>query len=366
MLIICTVSDLDDPRPVIASLFGSSTTSSLPPRILALYVHNGVKIYASWLSALAEAWDESSIDQIRSITTALENQLAECAKSQDVELQERAAELHGLLQLVRTGLDAPRPVVHSTATAGEGPSDEAGGFASSSRAPPRSLNLLDPLFFSHELNPVNPKAQGLVTVPEGLDLDVAINASAWAAEDGASADEREPEVDEFGRLLRVAVVASEETERAGKKKKKGKGVSGKKSKRRDVEDAPEELSRVRSVSSAILLRSANPSPAAPCRAVRAGTGRPLPHGPVVLVQVRLRRRCRHYPHRQPRHRLALASRSNTNSSAARTDAAANGGRHRGRVAAWTRCTSCASGNVDTVCVARRATAGGEGGAGCGG
>ncbi|BGO90401.1 hypothetical protein NBRC10512_004114 [Rhodotorula toruloides] len=237
--------DLDDPRPVIASLFGSSTTSSLPPRILALYVHNGVKIYASWLSALAEAWDESSIDQIRSITTALENQLAECAKSQDVELQERAAELHGLLQLVRTGLDAPRPVVHSTATAGEGPSDEAGGFASSSRAPPRSLNLLDPLFFSHELNPVNPKAQGLVTVPEGLDLDVAINASAWAAEDGASADEREPEVDEFGRLLRVAVVASEETERAGKKKKKGKGVSGKKSKRRDVEDAPEELSRLR-------------------------------------------------------------------------------------------------------------------------
>jgi AP-3 complex subunit delta-1 len=237
-------SDLDDPRPVIASLFGSSTTSSLPPRILALDVHNGVKIYASWLSALAAAWDESSIEQIRSITTALENQLAECAKSQDIELQERAAELHGLLQLVRTGLDAPRPVVESLAA--EQPSDDAsGGFASSSRAPPSSLTLLDPLFFSHELNPVNPKAQGLVTAPGGLDLDVAINPSAWAAEGGGQADEQEVEVDEFGRPLRVAAATSEEADRGAKKKKNGKGVSGKKGKRRGVEKDPEELAQVR-------------------------------------------------------------------------------------------------------------------------
>ncbi|BGP23565.1 AP-3 complex subunit delta-1 [Rhodotorula toruloides] len=236
--------DLDDPRPVIASLFGSSTTSALPPRILALYVHNGVKIYASWLSTLAEAWDESSIDQIRSITTALENQLTECAKSQDVDLQERAAELHGLLQLVRTGLDTPRSVIESSA-ATDAPTDEAaGGFAPSNRAPPSSLTLLNPLFFSHELNPVNSKAQSLVTVPEGLDLDVAFNASAWATED-ASADEREVEVDEFGRPLRVAVDTSKEVEQARKKKRKSKGVSGKKGKRRDAEEDSEELPRLR-------------------------------------------------------------------------------------------------------------------------
>ncbi|GAA5914851.1 hypothetical protein JCM6882_007820 [Rhodosporidiobolus microsporus] len=239
--------DLEDPRPVIASLFGSSTTSSLPPHILALYIHNGVKIYASWLSALSGAgWDESALEQIRSISTALEAQLAECARSGDIELQERAAELHGLLELVRKGLDAPRPLVESSSGGGgfggEDPS-EGDGFASSSRAPPTSLTLLEPLFFSHELNPVNPKAQGMVTLPSGLDLDAPINAGGWAAslaDDGLDGGEDE-KVDEFGRPLRRAVV---EDEGVGKKKK-GKGRSvGKKGKRREVED-PEELARQR-------------------------------------------------------------------------------------------------------------------------
>ncbi|GAA6001960.1 hypothetical protein JCM10207_003012 [Rhodosporidiobolus poonsookiae] len=238
--------DLEDPRPVIASLFGSSTASSLPPNILALYIHNGVKIYASWLSALSGAWDDSALEQIRSISTALENQLAECARSEHIELQERAAELHGLLEIVRKGLDAPRPLLEQESTSdggGFGGEDgtEGNGFASTSRAPPASLTLLEPLFFAHELNPVNPKAQGMVALPAGLDLDVPINGAALAlGDDGLEPSDEEP-TDEFGRPLRRPQREEEEVAE-GKRKKKGKGVA-KKGKKRGED--PEELARLR-------------------------------------------------------------------------------------------------------------------------
>jgi AP-3 complex subunit delta-1 len=224
------ISDLEDPRPIIASLFGSSTTSTLPPRILALYIHNGVKITASWLGALYESWDESAVEQIRSITAALESQLAQCAKSPDAELQERAAELGGLLQLVRQGLDLPRALVDTDPEQnGEDADGSGGGFASSSRQPPGSLKLLEPLFFSHELNPVNPKAQSLVAPPERLDLDAALNPTAWAAFDDetVTADE----VDDYGRPIRRHI-ATDRDDGSIKAKKKGTKSGTKKSRKR--------------------------------------------------------------------------------------------------------------------------------------
>ncbi|GAA5965977.1 hypothetical protein JCM8115_004782 [Rhodotorula mucilaginosa] len=222
--------DLEDPRPIIASLFGSSTTSTLPPRILALYIHNGVKITASWLGALYESWDESAVEQIRSITAALESQLAQCAKSPDAELQERAAELGGLLQLVRQGLDLPRALVDTDPEQNcEDADGSGGGFASSSRQPPGSLKLLEPLFFSHELNPVNPKAQSLVAPPEGLDLDAALNPTARAAFDDetVTADE----VDDYGRPIRRHI-ATDRDDGSIKAKKKGTKSGTKKSRKR--------------------------------------------------------------------------------------------------------------------------------------
>lgn len=247
-------SDLEDPRPVIASLFGSSTTSSLPTHILALYVHNGVKIYASWLSALSTAWDESVLEQIRSISSALESQLDECARSSDIELQERGAEFAGLLEMVRKGLDAPRPLVESSSSSSAGGGEgggfeeqnehEGGGFASSSRAAPTSLTLLDSLFFSHELNPVNPKAQGMVTAPAGLDFDTPINASSSVWNDGLDVSEDEA-TDEFGRPLRRERKVEED---GGKKKRSKKGALGEGKKGKKRAEEPEELERVRLLS----------------------------------------------------------------------------------------------------------------------
>lgn len=215
---------------MIASLFGSSTTSTLPPRILAIYIHNGVKITASWLSALSESWDESAVEQIKSITSALESQLAQCSKSTDAELQERAAELGGLLQLVRQGLDLPRDLIE-TEPSDSNDADDSNGFATSRRHPPASLKLLEPLFFSHELNPVNPKAQSLVAPPEGLDLDTALHAGAWAEFDGEAA-EPPAEVDDYGRPIRKFTSGGGDEAISTKDKKKKKDKSGSKKSRK--------------------------------------------------------------------------------------------------------------------------------------
>lgn len=213
-----------------------------------------------WLSSLASSWDESHLDQLHSVTSALETQLAAAASSDDVELQERAAELGQLLEFVRRGLDAPRPsrpveeVTDSLGGSGGGFADRyddddapQGGFAETEPPlPPSCLGLLSPLFFSHELNPVNPKAQGLVAITEGLDLDAVIVPGRWSREAVVVTEE---EVDDYGRPVGRAKAGGLEVEGAGEGRKKkggkGKGVATRKGRRREVEDDPEEMARVR-------------------------------------------------------------------------------------------------------------------------
>ncbi|KAL8286990.1 hypothetical protein RQP46_003996 [Phenoliferia psychrophenolica] len=239
--------ELQDPRPVIASLFGHSTTASLPSPVLASYIHNGVKVYASWLSSLSASWSESHLVQIRSVTAALEVQLAGAASSSDVELQERAAELGQLLELVRRGLDAPRPphVPDPYANPADEEAGEDGGFENSpAPLPPACLDLLAPLFFAHELNPVNPKAQGLVAIPDGLNLDLpVVGASSKGKARVLLGAESEDDVDDFGRPLGRKV--KEEAVGDGKKKKGVKGKGVRKGRRRDEEDDPEEMARLK-------------------------------------------------------------------------------------------------------------------------
>jgi AP-3 complex subunit delta-1 len=146
-------------------------------------------------------------------------------------LQERAAELGGLLELVRKGLDSPRPAIERSSSNGfngeqgqdqERQDGEKNGFASSNRAAPTSLTILDSLFFLYELNPVNPKAQSMVALPEGLDLDATINPLWGTEKDGLELSEDE-ELDDFGRPVRRKV----QDEGITTKKKKGKGTTKK-------------------------------------------------------------------------------------------------------------------------------------------
>lgn len=55
--------------------------------------------------------------------------------------------------------------------------------------PPKVLTELFSLFFSYELNPVAPKAQKKVPIPEGLDLDKWINEPLPESESSESEEE---------------------------------------------------------------------------------------------------------------------------------------------------------------------------------
>ncbi len=250
--------------------------SSAASEVYNRQIHNGIKIYSSWLTSLLAEWTESDLDQIRSVTEALQDRLMCCAKKSntpggeegDVELQERGAELGECLELIRKGLDAPRPLPEQE----EEPVESGGGFGGSEATtfgdeaergfastsatilPPSCLSLLSPLFFSHELNPVNPKAQGMVGVPAGLNLDLVIVPRAGRARGVINGiEEVEEEVDDFGRVKRNGKIVTagreddDEESRTSEKKKKGSkmGLTKKgKGKKKAIEETPEELARV--------------------------------------------------------------------------------------------------------------------------
>jgi AP-3 complex subunit delta-1 len=164
----------------------------------------------------------------------------------------KSSELAILLRRILADIDVPRPATTSTIPfAGYDPMDGSESFASSaydaarqetSRAPP-SLSLLEPLFLSYELNPVNPRAQGMVAPPESLDLDswIVPGGGLSAADEDASDDELKGvglEVDEYGRskFPEIAETPGMDGGRggAGKKKKKKGTAKAKKGKGRIV------------------------------------------------------------------------------------------------------------------------------------
>lgn len=234
------------------------------PKILAQYYHNGLKLYSYWLSTLASTstWDESiHKDSVREVTIALMGKLDSVGSSNgvggigdDVELLERCSEAKGLLDLVKKGLDGPRidrressPSLSSNGfnnqEESENDEEDKGGF-NAPLEPPLALLLLTKLFTSHELNPVNPKAQSMVQIPDGLDLNLVINPISMRRPPIVQEEKRE--VDDYGRYIGRA---REEVERDGSGDRKGKGKerSGgiiRKSRRKEIVEDPVEIARV--------------------------------------------------------------------------------------------------------------------------
>lgn len=61
------------------------------------------------------------------------------------------------------------------------------------------LRILLPIFFSHELNPVNEKAQSLVQIPEELDLDAWLVPGSIKVPISSHSQTISGDVDEYGR-----------------------------------------------------------------------------------------------------------------------------------------------------------------------
>uniref|UniRef100_A0A2M3Z2Q3 AP-3 complex subunit delta n=1 Tax=Anopheles braziliensis TaxID=58242 RepID=A0A2M3Z2Q3_9DIPT len=203
-----TLAVLLQPRPV-------------PGHILAVYVQNALKLFA-YLAGR----DSDDVSALRAHCDTFLAGLPAFLSSADIEVQERASSTFILVQLLREQLDEGNtttvPPIKECQTAdiigdfasctdrpsiSNQPTDEQlmldgeneltaarAGAAGESEPPvvglpPRAQQLVHEIceLFRCELNPVAPKAQRKVQLPDGLDLDVWINTPpASASADGSS------------------------------------------------------------------------------------------------------------------------------------------------------------------------------------
>ncbi|GMT16862.1 hypothetical protein PFISCL1PPCAC_8159, partial [Pristionchus fissidentatus] len=203
--------------PAVLEAMLKAKVGSMPGHILAVYVQNMAKLYTA---LLVKAEQENDWDAVDSLDNLMLSKLPAFELAEHLEAQERACTLSALIRIVES--------VHQKR---EKIGDE----------------LL--ILFDGELNPVAPKAQRKVPVPEGLDLD------AWIGEEWPETEEEEEEeggdvvqmfglpasrsMGEFrnGHHHQTTDEESEEEGKKGKKKKQSKKSSG------PSEPSKEELER---------------------------------------------------------------------------------------------------------------------------
>uniref|UniRef100_A0A8C4T390 AP-3 complex subunit delta-1 n=1 Tax=Erpetoichthys calabaricus TaxID=27687 RepID=A0A8C4T390_ERPCA len=133
---------LEDPLQTLEAMLRPKVTT-LPGHIQAVYVQNAVKLFAAVLTRRETAGEKQAAQET---TEMLIEKLPQFVQSADLEVQERASCILQLVKYIQK-LQAKEVSVAEEVTA----------------------------LFAGELNPVAPKAQKKVPVPEGLDLDAWIN-----------------------------------------------------------------------------------------------------------------------------------------------------------------------------------------------
>uniref|UniRef100_A0A8D2DMC9 AP-3 complex subunit delta-1 n=1 Tax=Sciurus vulgaris TaxID=55149 RepID=A0A8D2DMC9_SCIVU len=167
---------LQEPHQTLEAMLRPKVTT-LPGHIQAVYVQNVVKLYASILLQKEQAGETEAAQEV---TQVMVERLPQFVQSADLEVQERASCILQLVKHVQKLQAKAVPVAEE-------------------------LSAL----FAGELNPVAPKAQKKVPVPEGLDLDTWINEppsdsesedekskTIFREEEQKHTQHRQPEVDE--------------------------------------------------------------------------------------------------------------------------------------------------------------------------
>ncbi|KAL6733639.1 hypothetical protein Aduo_004271 [Ancylostoma duodenale] len=198
-------------------------TSVMSGHILSVYVQNIGKLYSTLLS---KAEEEDDWDAIESLDNLMLSKLADFELAEHLEAQERACTLMSILRVMEAAHARREKIATDIAKLYEG-----------------------------ELNPVAPKAQRKVPVPDGLDLDEWIN-EPW--QDTPESSEESDIDSTFGQPApRIrseftsfgCVPTYDDEPKIGEKPKKGK-------KKETVELSPEEVERRRKAREA--ERESNP------------------------------------------------------------------------------------------------------------
>lgn len=173
---------------------------SLPGHIQGVYVQNILKLFTRIVTGLLERND---VNKIVTLCNLLLKKLPVFISSGHIEVQERASSAYILVQMLReqfpsndTVQDADSMLVMTERP--ENPKEDD----DTQSIPIGAIEIVQEIavLFAGDLNPVAPKAQKKVPLPDGLDLDAWINPPP--AESSESSDEEQTDL----------FVANDETE----------------------------------------------------------------------------------------------------------------------------------------------------------
>ncbi|SAM07133.1 hypothetical protein [Absidia glauca] len=203
---------LDDIPTTLECLL-TPAASNLPVKVQAVYVQNIMKIYAYWVTELTHQWNPELQGEFLKVTQVMTDKMDMFTRSSDIEVQERACNVKTIFNIIIN-------TVNGFTSADDG------------NQAPIIVEGLPALFFIYELNPVAPKAQKKVPVPEGLDLDAWINAPLPDLMHDVYSDDSDSAEDDGYRL-------------GSGSKPKSKKKKSKQTKRRSSTENDEEKERVR-------------------------------------------------------------------------------------------------------------------------
>lgn len=173
---------------------------SLPGHIQGVYVQNILKLFTRIVTGLLERND---VNKIVTLCNLLLKKLPVFISSGHIEVQERASSAFILVQLLREQFPSSEPDVQdadSMLVMTERPENPKEDDTQS--IPIGAIEIVQEMavLFAGDLNPVAPKAQKKVPLPDGLDLDEWINPPP--ADSSESSDEEQTDL----------FVANDETE----------------------------------------------------------------------------------------------------------------------------------------------------------
>lgn len=166
---------------------------SLPGHIQGVYVQNILKLFTRIVTGLLE---QNDVNQIISMCNLLLKKLPTFISSGHIEVQERASSAFVLIQMLKEQFPSSETADPDSLLVETNSADNQNELNEMEPAtiPIGAIEIVQEMavLFAGDLNPVAPKAQRKVQVPDGLDLDQWINPPP--AESSESSDEEQTDL----------------------------------------------------------------------------------------------------------------------------------------------------------------------------
>ncbi|KFB41867.1 AGAP000161-PA-like protein [Anopheles sinensis] len=246
-------SHLDEPERTLAVLLRPKPVVG---HIQAVYVQNALKLFAFLLGSAERAADLAKVTGCCQLMLV---GLRDFLSSADIEVQERASSVVALVRLLRDNITDDQGGDDTAATEQEKTAAAAANIIELTLDDPSPADdVVGDGLLESELNPVAPKAQRKVQLPEGLDLDEWINTPPDSA-NASSADEHSSDDDGGGggRGSGVGKFPLFLTEASGRETNGGGGGGGTRSSYKRIEYTQDELNKMREAR--LLEQTNNPN-----------------------------------------------------------------------------------------------------------